>query len=140
MDLYRQVLDTQNQKDYRMVSHSIKTNILPLILLSFIILGIFYLYWSYVSTIILAGTLAVVLYSPYRRVCNYVSETKAATIVIAITVVILLIISFFIISVFISSSEYLGQMSETIIRWLNHLPDLGFVNVYITLQLNSVSV
>ncbi len=86
-----------------------------------------YLYWSYVSTIILAGTLGIVLYSPYQRVCNHISEKKAATIVIAITFLLILVIGYFIVSVFISSSGYLVQMTETILVWLHSLPDLGFM-------------
>ena len=112
-----------------MFHQNIRNNILPLILISVIILGIFYLYWPYMSTIILAGTLAVVLYNPYRRVCRHVSEKKAAIIVILLTVAILVIIITFITSVFISSSDYINQMSATIVSWLKNLPEIGPFNV-----------
>ncbi len=110
-----------------MFPSNIKNNILPLILLTFIILGVFIIYWPYVSIIILAGTLAVVLYSPYQRLCKYVSEKRAATIVIVTAIIILTVIITFILSVLINSSSYLFDMSETIADWLNTLPHIGFL-------------
>lgn len=110
-----------------MISSKIRNGILPLILVSLIILAIVYLYWPFVSTIILAGTLAVVLYSPYLKLCSYMSEKKASTLVIFFTVGFLLIIFSFIISVIFNFSGYLLSMLATIVNWLNHLPGLGLM-------------
>ncbi|MDD1723979.1 MAG: AI-2E family transporter [Methanospirillum sp.] len=110
-----------------MVSRSIKFGILPLILVSVIILGIIYLYWPYVSTIVLAGTLAVVLYSPYQRLCRHVSEKLAATIVIILSVILLMVLLFFVVAVFVNFSGYFGSMSLTITHWLNNISGYGLL-------------
>lgn len=106
---------------------NIRNNILPLLLVSVIILGILYLYWTYVSTIVMAGTLAIVLYTPYRWCCRYLSERQAACIVIIMAVIILMIISLFVVSVLFNSSGYLIQMSDTITFWLEQSHGLGFI-------------
>ncbi|MBN1165597.1 MAG: hypothetical protein JXA44_00540 [Methanospirillaceae archaeon] len=68
--------ENDKERGSTLVPPHIRNNILPFLLLSCIIPGIFYLYWSYVSTIILAGTLSIVLYAPYQRVCRCISEKK----------------------------------------------------------------
>lgn len=108
-----------------MPSFKLKNNILPLIIVSVIIFGILYIYWPYVSTIVLAGTFAVVLYSPYQKVCRYVSERKAASIVVFLSFILLIVILSFVFSVFIHSSGYIAEMSQTISFWLKNMPDVG---------------
>jgi predicted PurR-regulated permease PerM len=80
------------------------------------------------STVVFAGTLAVVLYGPYKRLCCYMSENKAASLVITAVVIFLVIIIGFVITVFINFSGYIANMSSTIVNWLNNLPDLGIMN------------
>jgi predicted PurR-regulated permease PerM len=111
-----------------MFSSKIRNGILPLTLVSLIIIGIFYLYWPYVSTVILAGTLAVVLYGPYLRLCKHMTENKAAALVVTAAVIFLAIIITFVISVFINFSGYIANMSLTIVNWLNSLPEIGVMN------------
>lgn len=111
-----------------MFNTKIRNGILPLTLVSLIIIGIFYLYWPYMSTVILAGTLAVVLYGPYKKLCCYMSEKKAASLVIITVVIFLVIIIGFVITVLINFSGYISIMASTIVNWMNNLPDLGIMD------------